>query len=302
MARSAEYCVYNKYSHLIDLQSNSLDLYLASCGHQCCTPSHTFGPGEKENCIIHAVKSGKGTLLLDGKTYKIHENQAFFIPANTEVWYQADAEEPWEYTWIGLEGLKAKEVIASEGFSLKQPVRDIGCTEQLFDYVHQMLQAHQLSYSNALKRDGLLMLCMACLIEDYVLTDETAASLCSYSGEIYVNYAQEYIKKNFQQKLKINDLADHIGVNRSYLTKNFKAIVGCSPQKLLIDLRIERAKMLLTTTQMPINEIALDVGYSDQLSFSRLFKRCCGRSPRAYRNQESDPKLNIVGQEAVRKP
>lgn len=52
---------------------------------------------------------------------------------------------------------------------------------------------------------------------------------------------------------------------------------------MLINLRIEKAKSLLMTTQLPINEVASAVGYNDQLAFSRLFKRCCGQSPRAYR-------------------
>lgn len=287
MFHPAEYRVSAQYSYLNDLQSNSLDLFLAYCGWQACPPLHSYGPADKETCVIHVVKSGKGKLRLNDKVYDIHENQAFFIPAKTQIWYAADAQDPWDYVWIGIDGLKANECIESAGFSAKEPVRDITCVSVIYDYVNQMLEAHQLSYSNELKRNGLLLLCMAALGTDYTRAENTAFTSHYYPGEVYVKCAQDYITCHFHEKIKINALADHIGVNRSYLTKNFKQIVGCSPQELLINLRIKRAKTLLKTTQMPINEIASAVGYSDQLTFSRLFKRSCGQSPRAYRNYES---------------
>lgn len=287
MAYTAEYRASARYSYLNDLQSNSLDMHLAYCGWQACPPSHSFGPDIKTVCVIHVVKSGRGTLHLGDRTFPVHENQAFFIPAKEITYYEADADDPWDYVWVGIDGLKASEFIESAGFSLREPVRDITCGALIYEYVNQMLEARQLSYGNELKRNGLLMLCISALIEDYSSTESAASASHYYPGEVYVKCAQDYIACHFHERIKINELADLIGVNRSYLTKNFKAIVGCSPQELLISLRIEKAKTLLKTTQLPINEIACAVGYSDQLTFSRLFKRSCGQSPRMYRSAQN---------------
>ena len=75
------------------------------------------------------------------------------------------------------------------------------------------------------------------------------------------------------EKVKINELADYIGVNRSYLTSSFKKAVGCSPQEYLVNLRMEKAKNLLKNTDMPINAVAAAVGYQDQLHFQRYLNR-----------------------------
>ena len=74
-----------------------------------------------------------------------------------------------------------------------------------------------------------------------------------------------------------------MGVNRSYLSSTFKRLTGYSPTDYLIMVRMEKAKSLLTKTNYSIGQIAAEVGYTDQLAFSRMFKRRFGESPRKYR-------------------
>lgn len=216
------------YSNLNMMNAQSLDLYLASCGWQNCSPRHWFGPAIKRYSMIHVVRRGKGRMRLGGKLYEIHKDQAFYIPPRVEVWYQADDTDPWDYVWFAFEGLKEASCVENAGFSMKEPVRDICCTEEVCAYVHQMMDAHQLSFDNELRRNGLLFLCMSKLVEDYWTVTGLSTGHHFYPGEVYVKAAQEYISSHFHERIKINELADLIGVNRSYLTRNFKAIVGCS--------------------------------------------------------------------------
>lgn len=77
----------------------------------------------------------------------------------------------------------------------------------------------------------------------------------------------DYIAANFDKRLKINELADRIGVNRSYLTSSFKKSLGCSPQEYLMNLRIEKAKTLLKNGDIQVSEVAAKVGYGDPAGF-----------------------------------
>ena len=104
----------------------------------------------------------------------------------------------------------------------------------------------------------------------------------------------EYISHHYQEKVKINELADYIGVNRSYLTSSFKKAVGCSPQEYLVNLRMEKAKNLLKNTDMPINAVAAAVGYQDQLAFSKIFKQNFTVSPKEYRKTKEELQLGTV--------
>ena len=94
-----------------------------------------------------------------------------------------------------------------------------------------------------------------------------------------------YINDNYASKIKINELADHVGVNRSYLASSFKKATGYSPKEYLLTLRMEKAKSLLEKTDMLVNAVANSVGYTDQLAFSRMFKEYTGISPKAFREE-----------------
>ena len=102
----------------------------------------------------------------------------------------------------------------------------------------------------------------------------------------HIRKAITYINDNYASKIKINELADHVGVNRSYLASSFKKATGYSPKEYLLSLRMEKAKSLLEKTDMPINTVANSVGYTDQLAFSRMFKEYSGISPRAFREEK----------------
>ena len=148
-----------------------------------------------------------------------------------------------------------------------------------------MLEAHQLSFVDELKRNGLLMCLFSSLISDYRKQSPGVSIPLPYPGSVYVKHAVEYITQNYNKRIKINELADYIGVNRSYLTSSFKKAMGCSPQEYLVNLRMDKAKSLLKKTDIPINAVASAVGYTDQLAFSKIFKQNFGLSPKAYREQ-----------------
>lgn len=287
MKQVSGYTSSAKYKCLEDLQKESVDICLIYCGWEYCEPGHRYGPNLRASYILHFVREGKGTFEVNGKVYHLGPGDAFMIQPNTEAWYEADLEDPWSYMWIGFTGLKADECANSADFSMRMPVRKVGCIKVLNDYIDEMLESRQLSFSDELRRNGFLMLFFSELIKDY-RGNSVGAAMHPYPGSVYVKYAVEYIASNYDKKIKINELADYIGVNRSYLTSSFKKTMGCSPQEYLVNLRMEKARSLLEKTDMQINVIANAVGYSDQLAFSKIFKQHFGMSPKAYRGVEHE--------------
>ena len=103
-------------------------------------------------------------------------------------------------------------------------------------------------------------------------------------GEVsYSEYAVRYINNHFSEKIRIRDLAERIGISRSYLVKLMKQETGMSPQEFLIETRMRRAKDLLTRTHDPIRNIASECGYDYALAFSKVFKSRFGMNPSDYR-------------------
>ena len=79
------------------------------------------------------------------------------------------------------------------------------------------------------------------------------------------------------------ELAAVAGMHPNYFIRLFKEKTGTTPAKHITIQRIERAKTLLETTDLPISDIMHSLGFDDISHFSKLFKRYAGYSPRYYR-------------------
>jgi AraC family transcriptional regulator len=95
--------------------------------------------------------------------------------------------------------------------------------------------------------------------------------------------ALAFIDSHLDDDLTLPHLAEAVGVSPYHFAHAFRKAVGIAPHKYVIRRRVERAKALLDTTDLPIVEIALLVGCANQSHFSALFHRCTGLKPHSYR-------------------
>lgn len=92
-----------------------------------------------------------------------------------------------------------------------------------------------------------------------------------------------YIGKHFNENLTLDDLATVAGMSTYYFCHQFKESVGIPPYQYIVQERLEEAKRLLRSTDWPIMQVCLAVGYESQGHFTTLFKREVGVTPGAYR-------------------
>ncbi len=111
-----------------------------------------------------------------------------------------------------------------------------------------------------------------------------SSSVTQPTGAI-VKQASAYIQQNYTRSFSLVELAETIGVSKSYLSRIFKMDMGISLWDYLNRFRNQKARELLLLTDESITEIAAAVGYEDVGYFSRVFREICGCSPRAFRNQ-----------------
>lgn len=101
-----------------------------------------------------------------------------------------------------------------------------------------------------------------------------------------IEEAKEYIRKNFDQDISLNDISERFFINPSYFSQLFKKKTGKTYQNYLIEVRVARAKKLLDETDLKIYEICSLVGYSDANHFNRVFERVEGVKPSEYRRKQ----------------
>jgi AraC family transcriptional regulator len=83
----------------------------------------------------------------------------------------------------------------------------------------------------------------------------------------------------------LSDLAQSVGLSPFHFARAFKAATGVAPHRFLIERRIERARLLLETTNLTITEVSARVGYDDPGYLARLFRREVGVTPARYRRE-----------------
>ena len=101
-----------------------------------------------------------------------------------------------------------------------------------------------------------------------------------------MEHAIDYIKWNHNRGINVTDIADYIGISRTYLNHVFQKELGVSSQKFLMDFRLHKAANLLISSDLPVTEVSSQVGYDDSLAFSKAFKKKFGLSPKNYRNHK----------------
>ncbi len=96
--------------------------------------------------------------------------------------------------------------------------------------------------------------------------------------------AQNYIERNFRNKLENSKIAEVAILGERSLIRRFKSCTGNTPNRYLQRVRIEAAKELLTETDKQIVEIQHEVGYSSYKTFYQIFHQFLNMSPSSYRN------------------
>ena len=264
--------------------TNSPELYLYYCGISACPPGHIWGPAMREHYVIHYILSGKGTLKLRNKIYHLKEQDGFLLCPNDISTYAASKDCPWEYVWIGFHGLNALEYLQRAQLTRENPIFHNAKGTQIKDCLLELVKINsQAAHSTDLRLQALLHLFFAELIDNAPLSSPVVAHTIKNQ---YVRKAIDYIEANYRNHISVSNLANYIGLDRSYLTTLFKECLNISPQAYITHFRMNKACMLLQDSSHTITEISLMIGYPDPIVFQKAFKNSMGISPARYRNQK----------------
>jgi AraC family transcriptional regulator len=95
--------------------------------------------------------------------------------------------------------------------------------------------------------------------------------------------ALDYIEANLGSKMAIEEMANIVALSKSHFSRAFKKRLGSSPMAYVVVRRVERAKLMMTSTREGLTDIALACGFADQSHLNRYFRRVVGMSPGLWR-------------------
>lgn len=269
-----------------ELETGTLDLRLDFYGYEDCLPDQFFGPAIRENYVLHYITEGKGCLEYKDQNIPLQKGDIFLLIPGEVTYYFADNQTPWSYYWLGISGIKAHEYFNLSQIHETAYLRSSPHTESLGNFIGTIVKdAEKLDESKASQLHVISQL-FELMHQLNALSPNLDQETISPSCKLY-REAKHLIDIGYNsQDISIQEIADKLGVHRSYLSSIFKDFHKISPKEYLLEVRMNRAKELLETTNQPIKIIAYSVGYLDPLHFSKAFRQYYDCSPSQYRTSK----------------
>lgn len=262
----------------------SIDIMIYNTGYEECDPGHSYGPAVRKSYMIHYVTEGKGIFTINGKTYQLKKGDAFLMCPGEQIYYEADKKNPWCYAWIGMQGVKVESYLKKTAFA-NSPIIHYSKDDQLSLLYIKLQKAYS---SDSRSRELLVNSVLYEILHFLINSVPNEKSDKDHNEKIYLNKIISYCAINIDKQIKVSELAQYLGLDRSYLTRLFKSEMKISLKDYILKTKIDEANDLLKNTDLPINVISRSVGFDDPLYFSRIYKEKQKMSPKNYRNENNN--------------
>ncbi|MDR0412555.1 MAG: AraC family transcriptional regulator [Dysgonamonadaceae bacterium] len=231
------------------------------------------------------VARGEGSFVSKScKEIKIRTGNLFFLFPNEWHNFSPNEETGWEEYWIGFKGADIDRLCENGFFNKSKPVFNIGYNNTIIELFDQAIKATN-------ERETGLQQMLAGLVK-YMLGIIYSINKQSFFDEqtlpVKIEEAKKIMKDNFHLNISPADIADRLCLSYSHFRKIFKEYTGYAPKQYIMELKINKSKELLTTTNMYLKEISHSAGFENVEYFCSLFKKNVGISPAAYRNKTKE--------------
>jgi len=159
-----------------------------------------------------------------------------------------------------------------------QQVIDIGFNEELIRLFHRAVDV----VKNGLNSSQVYLSGMLLHILGLVITESKNVAIAKKEIQI-ISQAKVIMNENVLTEISLQEIASRLNISYTTFRKNFKKYVGLSPAKYFSELRLNKAKQLLTETNSSIKEIAYMLQFSSIEHFATIFKKTTGMTPKDYR-------------------
>ncbi|GAB6926522.1 AraC family transcriptional regulator [Paenibacillus sp. JCM 10914] len=228
---------------------------------------------------LYFILDGEGWLKIGDVEWYPTPGQLILMPARTKQSYSVISNRPYLKYWSHFSATVGDtDVFAWLDVPCCYTIADTDAMTKLFQ---ELVDTHHTNSLAARLREKSIMLDILSRI-----LDDSEPQIHSDKKEDMgrLHIVQQYIKDHLHEEITLEQLAGTVHLHPNYFIKYFKRHFGITPQKYLSFKRMERAKLLLRTTQSSIKEIADATGFESANYFSKTFRKEVGYSPSEYRN------------------
>ena len=290
---------WQSYKAMIQIPIESMNLMMLNVGFAMHHADWNWQKVSSPFIRIFYVVEGEAMLHLPEEDVRLKPNHMYIIPAYTTHSYECHGLFKLYYLHT-YEGFK-NEMNLQETYELPTEVSAGNGVEQLFEYIcsqqpdarlpepdpesydtssqtSDYVERYQnMAFWEKMELRGAMLMIMSHFIRE--------AQPRIWTSDERMKRVLKHIHEHITDEVAIEDLANVACVTKTYFIRLFKQEFGISPVQYINRKKVERAQLLLFTTDKSVKEIAYMLGISDHSYFIRLFRKTAGITPQDYRRQ-----------------
>ncbi|NSW91115.1 MAG: helix-turn-helix transcriptional regulator [Firmicutes bacterium] len=267
-----------KYINILNELSEHIIIRINSCNN-VYHDSEWIENKAHEDYDIWYIKNGKIAVNVEGKTHLASAGDiVFFYPGMLYTAYTYDRKCSFIYTHFDFGIYDNFRVLDKFNLAGIIPGNAVSAEARIFE--KGFLNYEKNVSSSAIMLKGCFIILLAKIFEYYSLGNhsktfypENVWRLNNTEGLNMLQQVFNYIADNISKPVRIRKLAEVAGMSEKYFINYFKSMLGISPGRYINQLKMNRARDYLYQRKYTIKEISSMLGYPDQYSFSKAFKK-----------------------------
>ena len=278
------FIIFSNYDD-IEQNNNHKPLVVTNCGYYIAhnTPAiFKWKPNPNEWLLLY-LRKGHIKLKLHNDTI-IKGGSILIFPPSEYMYHHFLPDETNERYYVYFKGTFAESYLKQFLLNDESGIYYIGDSPTLVSYFWDIMNDFKThNFDNDVFRTLMLLKLLNHIYNKNPLLLQQKNELST------LRIVLDHMEKYYWEKLTLEKLASIANMSTATFTRYFKKQIGTSPLAYLNTVRLTQAKHLLMTSNLPIGNIASQVGFTDQLYFCKFFKKQTGLTPSEFRSNANTP-------------
>ena len=285
------------YICCMSILNDSLNLMLLNVGYLELNANWNWQEVYSPFARIYYVKGGEARTLINNKVYTLKPGKLYLIPPFTLHNDECDSYFSLYYIHFYEKNTRKESIFDKYDFPVEvdaellellliqrllsiNPGRhlqhiDPGLYDNMPTFSQYIAENRRLPLHSVVETQGILQQLISRFLEK--------AKMKPGYKDVRINMCLKYIHENTDKDISISLLADIACITEDHLIRIFKREMNCTPLKYINGKKMEKAQLLLLTTDLPVREVALELLIDNVSYFNRIFKKHTGKTPQKYR-------------------
>jgi len=233
---------------------------------------------EFEQNKFYYITKGNCVITINGKEYYGKQGSCFFIPANTKHDYYNITGAPFEKYWFHFDLYPNSMIFKLLDLDYCINVKDDSFLDLFADLFNK--------YNSEQLTDKLDVKSLAIkILSSFIGASHMETKVTSPDSEEIISGVLAYINKNLGKHISNAELSELCHQHPNHFVRFFKKKTGTTPQRYIMEQRVQMAKRLIEQTDMKFSDIAIQVGFCDAPHLTKVFKKFYSLNPQEYRKE-----------------